>query len=72
MDPFPTLISPCPLVFLSNLSNIDEVAFLANLGKASLAKRTAKSSYDFFCLNYLSDYLTFYQEIKITFYVEWR
>ena len=35
-------IAPCALIFLSNLSNTDEVALVANLGKITLAKRAAR------------------------------
>ena len=38
VNPFPALTAPFPLIFLSNLSNTDEVALVANLGKTSLAK----------------------------------
>ena len=44
----PPLTAPFPLIFLSNLSNIDEVALVAKLGKASLAKGTARSFSVFF------------------------
>ena len=37
------LTAPCPLIFLSNLFHIDEVALVANLGKTSLAKGTTRS-----------------------------
>ena len=40
---FPALTAPHPLNFLSNLSNSDEVALVANLGKTSLAKGTERS-----------------------------
>ena len=42
MNPFPTLTASCLLTFLSNLSKIDEVALIANLGKTSLAKGTQR------------------------------
>ena len=48
MNPFPALTAPFALTFLSNLSNTEEVALVANLGKTSLAKGTARSSYVFF------------------------
>ena len=51
MNPFPALTAPFALTFLSNLSNTEEVALVANLGKTSLAKGTACffwSSYVFF------------------------
>ena len=38
VNPFPALTAPFPLIFLSSLSNTDEVALVANLGKTSLAK----------------------------------
>ena len=56
VNPFPALPTPFPISFLSDLSNTDEVALMANLGKASLAKGTARSNNVFFCLNYLSHY----------------
>ena len=34
------IIAPCPLIFLSSLSNTDEVALDANLRKTYLAKGT--------------------------------
>ena len=34
-DHFPAITGPCPLTCLSNLSNADEVTFVANLGKIS-------------------------------------
>ena len=33
LSPFPAITAPCPLIFLSNLSNTDEVALVANLNK---------------------------------------
>ena len=51
-NPFPTLIAVFPLIFLSNLSKIDEVALAANLGKSSLTKGT-KSLIMLFGLRYL-------------------
>ena len=36
VNPFPALTAPCPLIFLSNLSNTDEVTLVVYLGKASL------------------------------------
>ena len=39
---------PCPLIFISNLSNIVKVALVANLGEISLAKGTARSISAFF------------------------
>ena len=41
MNHFPALTAPRPLIFLSNVSNIDENALVTNLGKMSLAKGTA-------------------------------
>ena len=40
---FPALTAPFLLIFPSNLSNKDEASFVANLGKTSLAKGTARS-----------------------------
>ena len=48
-------------MFLSNLCNTDEVASVVNLGKISLAKETT-GLIIFFCLDYSSHYLTFYQK----------
>ena len=48
MITFPALTAPCPLIFLSNLSNIDEGALFANLGKMSLIKGIARSISAFF------------------------
>ena len=42
--PFPTLRATCLLIFLSNLTNTDEVALVANLGKRSLVQGTARSN----------------------------
>ena len=42
MNPFTALTDIRPLIFLSNLSNIDELALVVNIGKISLAKRTAR------------------------------
>ena len=72
VNPFPALmapaplvaITPCSLIFLSNLSNADKVAFVANLGRAFLTKETARSN-NVFCPNYSSDYLTFYFEVLL-------
>ena len=46
-NPLPDLSTPCQLVFLSNLSNTEEVASVANLGKIFLAKGTARSNNTF-------------------------
>ena len=43
VNPFPTLTDLFQPIFLSNLSNTDEVALLANLDQTSLAKRTART-----------------------------
>ena len=43
MNPFPALTATQTLIFLSNLSNIDKVNLVANLGKTSLAKGTVGS-----------------------------
>ena len=45
MNLFPALTAPPSLVFLSNLSNTDEVALVANLGKTSLVEGTARNYY---------------------------
>ena len=45
--PFPALIAPCRLIFLSNLSNTDKVALVANSGKTSLVKGTTSSNNTF-------------------------
>ena len=37
------LTAPFGLIFLSNLSNTDDVALVTNLGETYLAKGTAKS-----------------------------
>ena len=50
MNPLHALNAPCLLTFLSNLSNTEEVALVANL----VAKRTARRSNTFYL-----DYLTF-------------
>ena len=44
VNPFPALMAPCPLIFLSSLYNTDEVALVANLGKTCLSKETARSN----------------------------
>ena len=36
MDCFFAITAPSPLIFLSSLSNIDEVALVTNLGQTSL------------------------------------
>ena len=43
VSPPPALRGPYLLIFLSNLSNIDEVAFVAKLAKTFLSKGTATS-----------------------------
>ena len=48
VNPFSALTAPFPLIFLSSLSNTEEVVLVANLGKTSLAKRTVRSSNTFF------------------------
>ena len=48
---FPAPKAPFPLILLSNLSNIDEVALVANLGQTSLAKGTVMSNNTFLYLN---------------------
>ena len=42
VNPFPALTTPFPL-FISSLSNTDEGALVANLGKTFFAKGTKKS-----------------------------
>ena len=64
VNPFPTLTTPCPIAFLLNLSNTDDVALVPNLGKTSSSKGTARSS-NVFVLNYSSYYLKFYQGIYL-------
>ena len=57
VNPFLTLtapallvaIAPCPLTFLSNLSNTEELALVAKLGKTSLAKETQQGLIMLFC-----------------------
>ena len=44
VNPLPALTATLPLIFLSNLSNADEVALVSSFGKTSLAKGTARSS----------------------------
>ena len=44
VNPLPGLTATLPLIFLSNLSNADEVALVSSFGKTSLAKGTARSS----------------------------
>ena len=44
MNPFPALTASCPLIFLSNFSNTAEVALVANFGRISLSKGTARSN----------------------------
>ena len=39
---FPALTAPVPLVFLSNLSNTNEVALVANLGEKILSQKNSK------------------------------
>ena len=38
LNPFPPFTAPYPLIFLSALSNMDEVAMVSNFWKTSLAK----------------------------------
>ena len=44
MNPLPALTVFNPVIFLSNLSNTEEVAWVANLGKIFLTKGTAGSN----------------------------
>ena len=55
VNPFPALPAPFLRIFLSNLSKINEVTLVTNLGKTSLAKGTARFK-SAFCLNYLTLY----------------
>ena len=48
MNPLPSHTGPCPVIFLPNLSNTEEVALVANLGNTSLAKETGRSNNTFF------------------------
>ena len=56
VNPFPpptastplVAITPCPLIFLSNLSIEEKAALIANLGKTSLANEEARSISAFF------------------------
>ena len=57
VNTFPALMAPCPLIFLSNLSNTDKVALAANLRKTSSTWETASSVRSY--------YLMFYQEIYL-------
>ena len=43
VNPFLSLIAPFLLIFLSNVSIVDEVALDANLDQTSLVKGTARS-----------------------------
>ena len=43
LNPIPALRVSCPLYFLSNLSNIGEIALVVDLGNTSLAKETTNS-----------------------------
>ena len=52
MNPFPALAAPLLLISLSNLSNTDKVALVANSGKTALAKETAKSIGAFALISY--------------------
>ena len=57
---FPAFTAPFQLIFLSNISKTGEVPLfpklVANFGKASLHKGTARSNNGFFYLNYSSFY----------------
>ena len=48
VNSFPSLTTPCALIFLSKLSATDKVALVANLGKINLVNQTAKSNSAFF------------------------
>ena len=41
-NPFHALTAPRPLIFLSNLSNVEEIVSVTNLGKTSLSEETAR------------------------------
>ena len=43
VNPFRALVAPLPLIFLSNLSKIDEVVLVPSLSKILLAKETVRS-----------------------------
>ena len=43
VNPFRALVAPLPLIFLSNLSKIDEVVLVPSLSKTLLAKETVRS-----------------------------
>ena len=47
VDPFPALTAPFPLIYLSYISNIDKIAFVANVGKKCLPKRITRSNNTF-------------------------
>ena len=64
MNPCPALTASRPFIFHFNLSNTDEVALVAYLGKIYLAKGTA-SSISVFLSKLPSHYLTFYREILL-------
>ena len=42
VNPFSALTTPFPLIFLSNLANIDEAVLVANLAQTSSAKGAPK------------------------------
>ena len=48
VNPFSAITALYLLVFLLNLSDTDEVALVATLGKTSLAKRSVRSNNTFF------------------------
>ena len=43
VNPFPAVTGPGLLVFLSDLSNTDQVVLVTNLGKTSLVEGAARS-----------------------------
>ena len=64
VNPFRALVAPLPLISLSNLSKIDDVVLVPSLSKTLLAKETV-SLLELCCLNYLSHYFMFCQEIQL-------
>ena len=64
LNPFLALTVSLPLIFLSNLSDTEAVALVANLCKTSLIKATAISISALY-LFYHSYYLMFYQKIYL-------
>ena len=46
-NPLPAITAPCPVIFLENLFNTEEVALIANLGKTTLPNGTERSDNTF-------------------------